>query len=136
MITIYAPQQLQNDPGALFGEIPHYTDEKEFEKAVRRVYSAMAFCELAPRNYRDTFLESACAWYQAEVWKKDLNTKNFLRLSQELCRGTLPELEALYMTQLRRLLCAMVIDSQPLIFQDDLLTAVKRMKKDQMRQYR
>ena len=133
LIEIFVPPQFRKDQTPLPIEIPHYSQKEEFDDAVQRVYSAMDFCELAPR---DTFLESACAWYQAEVWKKDPNTKTFLRLSQELCGGTLPELEALYMTQLRRLLCAMIINSQPLIFQDDLLTAIKRMKKNQTRQYR
>lgn len=136
LIEIFVPPQFRKDQTPLPIEIPHYSQKEEFDDAVQRVYSAMDFCELAPRDYRDTFLESACAWYQAEVWKKDPNTKTFLRLSQELCGGTLPELEALYMTQLRRLLCAMIINSQPLIFQDDLLTAIKRMKKNQTRQYR
>lgn len=136
MIEFFVPQEYRDENEPLFMEIPHYSQEEDFEDAVHRVYSAMDFCELAPRDYRDTFLESACAWYQAEVWKKDPNTQNFLRLSQKLCGGTFPELEALYMTQLRRLLCAMIINSQPLIFQNDMLTAVRRMKKDQTRQYR
>lgn len=136
MIEVFVPQDKDRDSGELFSMgIPHYTQE-EFDDAVRRVYSAMDYCELAPRDYRDTFLDSACAWYQAEVWKKDPNTKTLLRLSHELCGETFQELEALYMTQLRRLLCATIINSQPLIFQDDLLAAVRRMKKDQTRQYR
>lgn len=135
LIEIFLPSGLQNESALLSLDIPHYSDEKEFENMVRRVYAAMDYCEMAPRDYRDTFLESACAWYQAEVWGKDPNTKTFLRLSQKLCGRTLPELEALYMTQLRRLLCAMIINSQPLIFQDNLLTAVRRIKKDQTRRF-
>lgn len=134
LIEIFASGKIQNEEALFFVDIPHYSTE-EFNNVLLRVYSAMDYCEMAPRDYRDTFLECACAWYQEEVWKKDPSTKTFLRVSQELCGGTLPELEMLYMTQLRRLLCATIIDSKPQMFRDDLLTAVKRMKKGRTRRY-
>lgn len=135
MIEIFIPQEHWNKQNLLFTDIPHYSKKEEFDDAVCRVYSAMDYCEMAPRDYRDTFLESACAWYQAEVWRKDPSTKTFLRISQDLCGGTSLELEALYMTQLRRLLCAMIINSQPMIFQDDMLTAIRRIKRDRTQTY-
>lgn len=134
MIEMFVPQEHRNKQELLSMGISHYSEE-EFGDAVRRVYSAMDYCEMAPRDYRDTFLDSACAWYQAEVWRKDPGTKTFLQVSQDLCGLTSLELEALYMTQLRRLLCAIVINSRPMIFQDDMLTSVKRIKRDKIRTY-
>lgn len=135
LIDIFMPDRLGKEGSLAHLDIPHYSTREEFDSAVHRVYYAMDYCEMAPRDYRDTFLECACAWYRDEVWKKDPGTQTFLRLSQELCGGTVQELEALYMTQLRRLLCAMIIDNKPLFFQSDLLAAVQRMKKDRTRRY-
>lgn len=104
-----------------FVDLPHYGKYESMNKNVRKVFLAFEYyCKASLLDYRNTFLAYACKWYYAEIWKKDSGTDTFLQYSRQVCeKSTRQDLEMLYMTQIRRIFCASMINITPFFFEDE-----------------
>lgn len=121
-----------------FSGIQRFKDIEEMSRITSKVRLAFEYYyKAALTDYRDTFLQCACKWYHDEIWERDPGKNYFLEYSQQVCmENTEQELEKLYMAQIRRLLCAEIIDVMPLFFkQSAYLGDIKRMLENLTRNY-